>query len=214
MGDQPPPVTGANIQNTNIQNTNKQSATDQVETAFRAFRTLEKEELSVKILTGFSFIGILITLLFNSNGTHDEKYGTYGSASAVIWGYGTTLLSLLCILFLKLVMPNSSSNRGTLAAKSLDMYNIITLIFILWIISINVTHLKKINMGKVPKKFYELSFYSSLIIVFQSIYFFLTVSGKIGDQKIVTSMYVLAALNFALISIQQILLDHFSVDVL
>jgi hypothetical protein len=204
----------------NVKNGGSENSRQVIERNFRLFDVLEREALSVKILTGFSFIGILITLLFNSNGTHDEKYGTYGSASAVIWGYGTTLLSLLCILFFKLVTQNSSSNQATLNAKSLDMYNIITLIFILWVISINVTHLKKINMGKVPKKFYELSFYSSLIIFLQSIYFFATAgySSDSGDQgtsrKIATMMYVLAALNFALISIQQILLDHFSVDVL
>jgi len=180
-------------------------------------KIMEEEYLSINIFKTFAFFGIVSAWLFNYISLHDSEHGLYGSASIIIWSYGTTLVSLMAILILKNIfdqnfsMPNMSTN---------SLSGVLTMILITWLLSINLKHFKKINMNTIPTKYSNYSSWTSLLIIVQSFFVFLT-AGNTQDndmktfiKKLSSLNYVIILLTFILVLIQQIILDKFSVDVL
>ena len=180
---------------------------------------LNKSKLSSYIFTSFIWVGI-ITHLFFSN--IYSSHGNYGPASALVWGYTIILFSMFSLLFLQQI-SNSSVN---LDLKQLKIDNIILMVLIIWLISLNSKNYKKINSNKVPNNFYSYSWYTTLLIMIELVIFItqITISNNNQDlssminknimQNINFVSYLLLVLIFMLIIIQQIILDNFSVDVL
>ena len=183
--------------------------------------TLNDLKLTNYIFMSFICVGIFTHLFFsNVYSTH----GNYGPASALIWGYSIVLLSIFSLLFLQ--QTNSSSVNVSL--KDIPVDNIILMVLILWIITINVKNSKKINSRKVPNNFYSYSWSTTILIMLQLVIFVLKMTilsdsssnnSLFKDFSTVMSninfiSYLLLTLIFILIIIQQIILDNFSVDVL
>lgn len=179
---------------------------------------LNEESVSINIFTAFTMVGICSALFFNNSDIKDLDHGLYGPASILVWSYLTALISLGCILLIRNVtnpsfMFSGTSNIGGLA----------TLFLMIWIVSLNLKHFKKINMDVVPKSFYNYSGMTSLLLVVQSIFIFLTLDNnpsqneeefKVLLSRISILKNVIIFLTFVLVLIQQIILDKFSVDVL
>lgn len=179
---------------------------------------LNEESVSINIFTAFTMVGICSALIFNNSDIKDLDHGLYGPASILVWSYLTALISLGCILLIRNVtnpsfMFSGTSNIGGLA----------TLFLMIWIVSLNLKHFKKINMDVVPKSFYNYSGMTSLLLVVQSIFIFLTLDNnpsqneeefKVLLSRISILKNVIIFLTFVLVLIQQIILDKFSVDVL
>ncbi len=182
--------------------------------------TLNDSKLTTYIFTSFICVGIFTHLFFSNI---YSSHGNYGPASALVWGYGIILLSIFSLLFLQ--QTNNSSVNVSL--KQIPVDNIILMVLILWIITINVKNSKKINSRKVPNNFYNYSWSTTILIMLELVIFMLKMTilsdssntnlfkdstNTISNINFIS--YLLLTLIFLLIIIQQIILDNFSVDVL
>ena len=180
----------------------------------------ENKNITVLIFTAFSMIGIASTVLFGgSNMAYDSKNGTYGPASLTIWGYGIAISSLVCAWLIKMTTEPDDNSVSVLP----NIVNVFTVIIIVWVIFLNLTNFKKLNMKKVPQGYFQVSTWSLYLTLMQYAYFILGLYPpellRTGDNKgtmtILTFIIgIVISFNIALIIIQQIILGSFSVDVL
>ena len=190
-------------------------------------RIIRESKLSSKIFFSFIFIGIFTKFIFGNIDVYDENYGQYGSASVTIWSYGIIILSIFSIMFLNSVINIEETNFLKLLSDLNAIPMVLLIVYLLWIISINIKHFKNINMKKIPPSYNLYSRLSLFVILFQTIFFvlnFLLYNNDEGNNfinnnkdlfaKINFINYILILLNFILILIQQIILDNFSVDIL
>lgn len=177
----------------------------------------DNKNITVLIFTAFSMVGIASTVLFGgSNVAYDAKHGRYGPASLTIWGYGIAIASLTCAWLIKMTTQDERDAGG-----SVGIVNIVTILVISWIIYLNLSNYKKINMKKLPKNYFVVSTWSLYLTLMQYAYFIFTLyplsDALTQDGTMVALTFIISiiiAFNFALIVIQQIILDNFSVDVL
>ena len=190
-------------------------------------KILEEELISVKIFGTFALFGLFAAWVFSGSMFQDVENGSYGPASIVIWSYITTIVSLGFILLIKnIIYPDNTFGIGT------NISGVFVVFLMVWIVTINIKHFKKINMNVVPNDYSGYSGWSYLLLLVQFIFVFITSSdgdksgisgngnGNNAEAKKNTlkSLQILnniiVFLSFILILIQQIILDHFSVDVL
>ena len=181
---------------------------------------IKDAQLSGNVFTSFIVVGIFTHLFFRNM---YSSTGTYGPASALIWGYSLIVISMLSITFL-----NNVHKKSTNVIQAINAESLLLMILLLWLITMNINNSKKINSGKLPKKFYTYSYISSIVVLFQLIIFLInSVIPNINEfdsyimesrdnilRNIAFMNYILLFLNFILIIIQQIILDNFSVDIL
>ena len=112
-------------------------------------------EYDIHNMIGFSTVGILIKLFFGSQ-TED---GSSGPASASIWGYGVVVLAIISILviFISLASKITSIENYDVFTflKTLVKYtlpSLLTLIVLIWLITVNVIYFKRINQGRVANE--------------------------------------------------------------
>ena len=110
---------------------------------------LTEANISSRIFFVFIFIGIMMKIVFGNMDIYDPIDGNYGPASLTIWSYGTVMFSIICLIFLNIVI--SDKDEKITKVISIDMS--VLIIYILWIISINMRHFKKINKKKIPDNY-------------------------------------------------------------
>ena len=186
---------------------------------------ISQNKVAGKILSSFIIVGLLTHLILKGQ---RSSHGQYGPATALIWGYTITIISIVCVVFL-----NNVGKKTTNIFKMIPIDILLTLLLMIWMISLNTNNLIRINKGNVSPAFYGYSSVSSWIIFAQIIFFFFTSifrnllqgsgsgEGKnINDdvKKILTKVtfinYLLLLLNSMFILAQQLILSNFSVDVL
>ena len=183
---------------------------------------LTEANISSRIFFVFIFIGIMMKIVFGNMDIYDPIDGNYGPASLTIWSYGTVMFSIICLIFLNIVI--SDKDEKITKVISIDMS--VLIIYILWIISINMRHFKKINKKKIPDNYNLYSNLSLFVILFQTLFFLVNFLIKSEDtssdfidsnkdlfKKIDFINHLLMILNFILILNQQSILDNFSVDI-
>ena len=148
--------------------------------------------------------------------TQDLDYGLYGPAAVVVWSYLTALISIGCILLIKTVRDPSYVFSATTSMSALA-----TIFLMIWIVSMNLKYFKKINMNAIPSHYFTYSWWTSALLLVQSVIVFLTMGGPFSDHEKKSLLSRISVLNniiiflsFVLVMIQQIILDKFSVDVL
>jgi len=186
-------------------------------------------------MIGFSIVGILIKLFFGSN-TDD---GSSGPASASIWGYGVVALAIISVLVIFISLASTITNIEKFNVvgflKTLVKYtlpSLLTLIVLIWLITVNVIYFKRINQGKVADEYYTYSTMTTFIVIFQIITLFKylndnlskintqissdAASGKgsfnIANDSMAYATYFFTFLNFIFIGIMTIVLEFFSTD--
>jgi hypothetical protein len=178
---------------------------------------LKDSQFSSQIFTVFIFVGLFTHIVFS--GIY-SKHGTYGPATALVWGYTIVFFSIVMIIYY-----NNQSSRSNDIFKIVDIETLLLLFYILWLISLNANNMKKINSNNLPRNYFSYSYMTSIIIALQTLLFifFTTIKanniqssekekGIISNIKFIN--YIFTFLNFMLIIIQQIILDNFSVDML
>ena len=199
-------------------------------TGKEAFGLFSNTRLEIMILLGLSVIGIIIKLCFN---TKTDDTGNSGSATATIWGYGLTIISLFCIMFIKIGLMNKAHmNSNSLISGAETMSNFIKdnlpiglLIGVLSaIIILYFNFFKRINRGTIPTEFSTFSFLSSLLIIIQLASFYQYIvntvfkspeSGQkhtVATSALETIMYLLSVLNMIILVIMYILLHFYTTD--
>ena len=192
-------------------------------------------EYDMHNMIGFSIVGILIKLFFGSN-TED---GSSGPASASIWGYGVVALAIISVLVIFISLASTITNIEKFNVvgflKTLVKYtfpSLLTLIVLIWLITLNVIYFKRINQGKVADEYYTYSTMTTFIVIFQIITLFKylndnlskintqisvdAASGKgsfnIANDSMAYATYFFTFLNFIFIGIMTIVLEFFSTD--
>lgn len=195
-----------------------------------AFGLFSNPRLELMTLLGISILGVIIKICFN---TKTDNTGNSGAATATIWGYGITAISLLCIMFIQIglldkTMMNSASvlsEAGSIGVFFKENLAIGLLIAVLGaIIILYFKFFKRINQGTIPIEFSNFSFLSSLLVSVQLGIFCQYISStvfnreKSGDKQRVpksaleTIMYLLSVLNAIVFFIMYILLHFYTTD--
>ena len=179
----------------------------------------------------FAIIGMCVKMFFGNN-TSTE--GTYGRANSTIWGYGMVSLSILTVMFVSFAIHDRIRNiekkgssgiidfiKSFLTSSGPAMLTIITL---LWIITLNVINYISINKGSVAKEYYQLSagtsflFLAQIICLFQYLKLYIaaktqTGKGDVGaDLTISFASYFITAINIIVVGMMTIILEFFSTD--
>lgn len=184
---------------------------------FINLQIINDSKLTSTIFKSFIIIGIITKIFFSISGISDIHYGRYGQASITIWSYGIIIFSIICAIFVKQLM-STNNNNSQVSFVFKDMHGIFLIIFLIWIISINLNHFKKINSLKIPDNYFMYEGFTTVIIIIHSLFYLFTLGDDTNNEdyidKIKIMMWLLVFFNFFLILIQQIILDNFSVDIL
>jgi len=177
------------------------------------------KEYVINNLMAFSIVGIIIKLIFKSDITKD---GSSGPANASVWGYGVVTLSVFAVMFLSFSLASNMSNLNKdmfgfikeLLSDSIP--SILTLLVLLWLVTLNVTYFKRINQGKVSSEYSQFSNVNTVFIVIQIIVLFMYLrdqtSNNSDNNKMYYVVYILTFINLILISMMNIILRFFSTD--
>ena len=185
-----------------------------------------KYDISVMMI--FTIIGIVVKLFFAQPPSID---GSTGPANATIWGYGIVAMSLLCTLFIKYALSSkgvlvSTINEATpwhFIKELVQQIVPVTVVFgiLAWTIILNSVYLVQINKGKVTPTYSNLSWTSTLLILFQLMLVFNIVYTALipGEKKasiwkgqLEALSYLLGTINFVMLIIMNISLVFFSTD--
>ena len=175
-------------------------------------KVIEDYDLTSSIFKGFIFIGIITKILFSISDINDVENGSYGPASITLWSYGIIIFSFIVIMFLNM-LNNDQQSFNVLK----DFNSIVLIILLLWIISFNRKHFKKINSLKIPENYWNYEKFSTVIIIIHVCFYIYNMGENQNSdmkEKIEFIIWFLVFLNFFLILIQQIILDSFTVDIL
>lgn len=177
-------------------------------------------EYLVNNFMAFAIVGIIIKLFFQSNITED---GITGPANASIWGYGVVALSIFSIMFLSFALASNMVNLEknllgfvkTLFSDSLPA--MITLLVIVWLITLNVTYFKRINQGKLSDEYNEFSTITTILLVIQLIVLFMflrdqTSATPSGSKTMGYVVYAMTFINVIYIGMMNIILKFFTTD--
>ena len=195
-----------------------------------------------------SIVGMCIKIFFGSRTSPD---GTYGPANSVIYGYGLVALSVLTVIFVSYAIhsrigtiENKSNNginlKNNLSNNLKNVYtflksflnssgpSIITIISLVWIITLNITHYTKINKGRVATEYFQLStgtsflFVIQLICLFQYLKLFIKIKSESdvnkkneyiqSQSRIAFATYFITILNVIIAGMMTIILQFFSTD--
>lgn len=192
-----------------------------------AFGLFSNPRLELMTLLGISILGVIIKICFN---TKTDNTGNSGAATATIWGYGITAISLLCIMFIQIgllnkTLMNSESVTGNIGIFLKDNLAIGLLIAVLGaIIILYFKFFKRINQGTIPMEFSNFSFLSSLLVSVQLGIFCQYISStvfnreksgnknRVASSALETIMYLLSVLNAIVFFIMYILLHFYTTD--
>jgi len=159
-------------------------------------------------------VGLFIKFALSEINPSDD--GSTGPASALIWGYGLVVFSLIGLI---IVNVNPGSNEWS-DVKELPWILIFTIALLLWVIAINIQYFKQINKKSVPDEYYMWSNYSTILLVCLvgiSIYqYFLSKSGSEKANSLAATMQIYSGMvflfNLIAVTIQQVILNCFYVD--
>jgi hypothetical protein len=190
-----------------------------------------------------AIVGMAIKIFFTSDPVPSPSDGNTGPANAVIYGYGIVALAVITVLFISYGVHDrigKIENKGTImgAVKLIKQIltssapSIITIVILLWVISLNVTYYTQINRGTVADEYYLLSTGTSYLFVFQLTTLFMYLkafidsklnSGKTSADKSLEQQdktqnmlsfatYFLAMMNLIIAGMMTIILQFFSTD--
>jgi hypothetical protein len=179
---------------------------------FEAMKNIESSPTN-DIFFGLVVVGFIIYGLGLSVSSDD---GSMGSASGVLWGFMLVVFSLIGIIFINI---DTGANEWR-AIQSLPLPLVLTVILLIWVISLNIKYFTQINKRTVPDSYFTWSMYSSIVIACMvgiSMFQYLLSKSKntstaINFKNVAVYSYLLIFLTFITVIIQQIILDCFTVD--
>jgi len=181
-----------------------------------------------------SIVGMCIKIFFGNNISKD---GSYGRANSTIYGYGIVAFSILVVMFISFAIFDKIrkiENKGVFDSifgflktfMTSSAPSLLTVIILLWVITLNSSFFKRINQGKVAKEYYQLSAGTSFLFMFQVIAIFqylktyISIKTKTTTDKdaamtisrLSFATYFMCAINLVVVGMMTILLNFFSTD--
>jgi len=169
----------------------------------------------------FAIIGIIIKLFFQSQITTD---GSSGPANASIWGYGVICLSIFSVMFLSFALASNMVNLeknllGFIKVLLTSSFpSILTLLILVWLITLNMTYFTRINQGKLSEEYNQFSTITTLLLIVQLIVLFKFLKEQTaslnpaGGQGMAYVVYILTFINVIYIAMMNIILRYFTTD--
>jgi hypothetical protein len=177
------------------------------------FQILQKGDATVAnpVFMALIAVGLFIKISLSVGTTED---GSMGPANSLIWGYSIVLFSLIGIIFLNMDLGADTWND----MKKLPWTMLLSLVIIMWTISINFKYFTSINKGAVPYQYYTWSTYSTILVIAmivvsiaQYIMRSNTEAAESSKQLSIFSI-IIFIFNLICVCILQIILDCFTVD--
>ena len=179
------------------------------------FKILQEKDAKIAnpVFLSLIVIGFFIKFALNMGSSED---GSMGPANSLIWGYSIILFSIIGIIILNIDIGNNTWND----VKNIPWSMILTLIIIMWIISLNFMYFTTINKGNVPYQYSMWSMYSSFLIIgmlfIAGLQYMASVSNNDAFKKYSKNLSVISVIlfifNLISVCILQIILDCFTVD--
>ena len=170
-------------------------------------------QYDITIMYGFTLVGIIIKLFFAGDVSLD---GTSGPASTNIWGYGTMFLSLIGILLISFSFASKQKELGIMdfvkRLMSTSAPILVTMILLIWILTISSIYYTKINTGQIATEYYQYSNISTFLIMTQIVLLFMSLREDEVPNKFSYATYFFTLLNAIFIGITNIILTFFSTD--
>jgi hypothetical protein len=188
---------------------------------FIYYRMGNTKEYVVNNFLAFTIVGVIIKLFFTSDTTVD---GSSGPANAAIWGYGVVALAVFAVMFLSFALASNvdKSLEGMQAVSGFikalladSLPTLITLLIVVWIITLNTTYFKRINQGRVSSDYNTFSTVSTIFLIIQLGALFSWLHTQVstgGDSKMLYVVYILSFINVLFIGVMNIILRFFSTD--
>ena len=164
------------------------------------------------------FLALMMAGIFISFALSETKLssdGSTGPATALIWGYGIVVFSLLGFV---LVNADPGSDEWS-DLKKLPWMILLTIGILVWTIVLNIQYYKQINDRNVPDEYMMWSKYSVYLIVCVvgiSCYQYMIYKSETDDHQGSDSFKVYSIIavvfNVIAVSIQQVILSCFYVD--
>ena len=193
------------------------------ETLINEYKKLKMKgeiDMAQQFFIGLIIIGCIIKLLtagLNSNPSTSNNSGING-ASGTIWGY---FLILFAILGYVLISIDNSTVNIMKQISNIPWYFSILIPTILWVLSLNIIYYKQISKNNIPASYYTWDIWSSVFIIIVTvmiIFHKMIDTDNIGPENIKFIKFInlsigfMLFLNIIIIGIQNIILQHFSVD--
>ena len=178
-------------------------------------------EYTLNNLMAFSIVGIIIKLFFSPRITVD---GNSGPATSAVWGYGIVSISIFSAMFLSFALASNMKNLDKdlfgfikeLFSDSLP--SLLTLMVLVWLITMNVTYFKRINQGKTSNEYSQFSNINTIFLIIQISVLFTFLKKQFStdntgnDNKMSYVVYAMTFLNIIILGIMNIILSFFSTD--
>jgi hypothetical protein len=187
----------------------------------RKSKFVTESGLTSRVLFCFIFIALISKLIFSSFNSGDP-YGSNGIATINIMSYLVIIVSLVALVFTSVILKMHQDDDDMKLLKLISWDLIVMIIYLFWIISINMKYYKNINLNRVPQGFFLYSNLTHGVITLQLFFYMLNYIIQLSEnidgdtsfvEKIKRLHYLLMVLNFLLILIQQIILENFTVDI-
>ena len=177
------------------------------------FKILQEADAKIAnpVFIALIAVGLFIKVTLSLGTTSD---GSMGPANSLIWGYSIILFSLIGIIFLN--MDIGGDTWGDM--KKLPWTMLLTLVIIMWTISINFKYFTAINKGAVPYQYYMWNTYSSILVISMIVVsiaqYIMRSSTEASESSKQLSIFsiIIFVFNLICVCILQIILDCFAVD--
>ena len=191
-------------------------------------------EYIINAMLLFAIIGMSIKIFFGNNTSQD---GSYGRANSTIWGYGIVAFSILVIMFISFTLHDKIArieNKGVMGIfKFLKSFltssgpSILTVLILLWIVTLNTQFYNRINKGQVATEYFQLSagtsflFIFQIICVFQYLKIFISIKTQTAEDpadaslnlsRLSFAVYFITIINLIVTGMMTIMLHFFSTD--
>lgn len=196
-----------------------------------AFGLFSNNKLEIYSLFGLAVIGVFFRMFITQN---NDMTGDQGPATSTLWGYGLTIVAVLCLLFIIYGLSKKEFMESANFTEDLKdgffsniMYIlgegnifVVVLIVLSLIVTLNYVYYQKINIGIIPESYGRFNYVSNLLMLIQFLVLFqyinLKVFNKVGDETmrgiITATTYFLSVINMIFVIIMYILLRFFSTD--
>jgi hypothetical protein len=164
------------------------------------------------------FLALMMAGIFIAFALSETKLSTDGStgpATALIWGYGIVVFSMLGFI---LVNADPGSDEWSDLIK-LPWMIILTIGILVWTIVLNIKYYKQINDRNVPDEYIMWSKYSVYLILcvvgitcYQYSVYKSETDGHSGSESLLVYSIIAVIFNVIAVSIQQVILSCFYVD--
>jgi hypothetical protein len=187
----------------------------------------------ITLLMLFCLVGVIVKLFIGQSHSSD---GSYGPASASIWGYGVVALSVLSLIMITFtlaskMLPKDTNPENWGIAKILIINSLPGLLLfgvLTWLITLNATYYKQINEGHVATEYAQFSTMSTIMVILQILALFkylmddykISQGGPTNTSDLRVALksqmsaisYLLTILNIVFIGMMNIVVEFFSTD--